>query len=120
MKRILILEDDVALGEVVATILEDAGYKTLVIQRSEALFPYILEFPPNLCIMDYTLSGIGHGQAYLLIRLSGNNEEMLTQLLSYYTQVTETIETHPHYIVLEKPFTIESLLKKVEKLVYQL
>jgi two-component system KDP operon response regulator KdpE len=56
--QILIVEDDDDTAEVVCTLLEDAGYNTIAVDRGEAALHEIATMMPDLVLLDINLPDI--------------------------------------------------------------
>lgn len=57
-QQILIVEDDEDTAEVVCTLLQDAGYDAIVVDRGEAALEGITELSPDLVLLDINLPDI--------------------------------------------------------------
>jgi DNA-binding response OmpR family regulator len=57
-QRILILDDDTDLLELMSMLLCDNGYETLTMSSGEKIFEAIQQFHPDLVLMDVMLAGL--------------------------------------------------------------
>ena len=57
-KRVLIVEDDVAIGAILAEMLEDEDYCTVWVKSGEEALDVVENFTPGLFLFDYRLPGI--------------------------------------------------------------
>jgi len=57
-QRILILDDDTDLLELISMLLCDNGYETLTMSSGEKIFEAIQMFHPDLVLMDVMLAGL--------------------------------------------------------------
>ncbi|MGZ3776058.1 MAG: response regulator [Mucilaginibacter sp.] len=57
-QRILILDDDTDLLELMSMLLCDNGYETLTMSSGERIFEAIQMFHPDLVLMDVMLAGL--------------------------------------------------------------
>lgn len=57
-QRILILDDDTDLLELMSMLLCDNGYETLTMSSGEKIFEAIQLFRPDLVLMDVMLAGL--------------------------------------------------------------
>ena len=55
--RVLIVDDDVALAELNAVILQEAGMATCIVNDPMAALPHLFEFRPDLILMDMHMPG---------------------------------------------------------------
>lgn len=56
--RILVVEDEPKLGQLLLDYLGNAGYAPTLIQRGDQVLPYIQHTPPHLILLDLMLPGI--------------------------------------------------------------
>jgi DNA-binding response OmpR family regulator len=56
--QILVVEDDEDTAEVVCTLLEDAGFNTVIVDRGEAALDEISAYSPDLVLLDIKLPDI--------------------------------------------------------------
>jgi two-component system KDP operon response regulator KdpE len=114
-KQILIVEDDEDTAEVVSTLLNEAGYDTLAVDRGEIALFQINQNVPDLVLLDLNLPDI-HGlevlkqvrsQSFLpMIVLSGYGRER--------DKVTALEAGADDYMA--KPFSPEELIARVAAL----
>jgi two-component system response regulator BaeR len=57
-KRILIVEDEPRISEVMAAYLQHAGYSTSVIERGDEVMATVAKSPPAMLILDIMLPGM--------------------------------------------------------------
>ncbi|HVZ58883.1 MAG TPA: response regulator [Patescibacteria group bacterium] len=113
--KILLVEDDNAIAEVVTLILEGEGHTVVKILDEKRILTHVRASPPDLILMDLSLGG-KNGE--LLIKKLKNNSQ--TQLLP----VIITSASHDGAAAVKrtgadgfllKPFEIEQLFKVVQK-----
>ncbi len=114
-RQILIVEDDEDTAEVVSTLLEDAGYTTLAVDRGESALNEIASLAPDLVLLDIILPDIDglevlrrvRDRSFLpMIVLSGLNQER--------DKVRALEAGADDYM--SKPFSPEELLARVSAL----
>jgi DNA-binding response OmpR family regulator len=119
-KKILIVEDDALMLEVMAYILSNIGYDVFGLANGNEVFKQIKSNRPDLIIVDTDVSGIDSLEICRLIKL--NNTTRNLQVIVCSSDGEDSVETMLEQKgspddVLEKPFDITSLIQKVE---YQL
>lgn len=116
MNRILAVDDDKDILEVLQFILEDSGYQVNTLSDGHQLFDKIYEQQPDLILMDIMLGGLDgrdlcknvklnfktHGIPVIMISASHNLSDVLKQ------------ECAPDDF-LAKPFDIHTLLNKIQR-----
>jgi hypothetical protein len=108
--RLLIVEDEAALRDVLRRYLERAGYRAEAFARSEDALRRFQAEPSAfaLVITDLTLPGLSGEQ--LIDRLRASRPSLPALILSGYPYEP----THPRTRFLQKPFLPKMLLEEVE------
>jgi DNA-binding response OmpR family regulator len=116
LKKILIVEDDALMLEVLAYILSSGGYDVSTLTSGGEVFNQIKINRPDLVIVDTDLSGINSREICRLIKLNNTTRNMRVIMCSNEDDSPETImeQKGSPDDVLEKPFDISSLMQKVE------
>lgn len=114
-KRILIVDDDLAILEALELLLLDAGYEVDITTKNGGYIQEIISrHMPDLIILDVLLSG--HDGRDICRRLKGGEEtrHIPVIMLSAHPTARETSLRAGADDFLAKPFNIEELLSKVE------
>jgi len=117
MNRILVVEDDPDLLEVVQLILEENNYKVFPLMTGRPIFRIIDEFKPDLILMDIKLDGMDGRAIFKEVRTRENTAHLPVILTS--GGFSEDYIMREHLLsddYLEKPFEMSVMLKKIEKL----
>jgi len=114
-KKILIVEDDALMLEVMAYILSSSGYDVSTLSSGGEVFNQIKINRPDLVIVDTDMSGINSREICRLIKLNNTTRNMRVIMCSNEDDSPETImeQKGSPDDVLEKPFDISSLMQKV-------
>jgi DNA-binding response OmpR family regulator len=116
MTKILVVEDDASLSELVKTVLEDEGYYVTTAPSAEAAKKQISEEKPDLALIDIILPGQGGMDLILdLHQCCPDLGIILTSGKIDMTKTTFQVLAHQFGVlsILPKPFTIEELLNTV-------
>lgn len=120
LKKILVIEDDTSIGEVIQLILsQDAAYRPLVIDNPGEALETAKRVQPDLFIIDYHLSGIDG--IHLYDQMHSFRE--LQKIPAIIT--TASLESHMQeleergLVGLAKPFDIDDLLTTVKQVMLQ-
>ena len=118
LKKILIIEDNVLLLEVMTYILINYGYEVFALPNGSDVFNTIKINHPDLVILDVVMPGINGQEICQLIKLNSTTQNLPVIICSGEDSVADMLkqEGAPDD-VLQKPFDISSLIQKVE---YQL
>jgi two-component system, OmpR family, KDP operon response regulator KdpE len=114
-QQILIVEDDEDTAEVVCTLLQDAGYHAIAVDRGEIALTEISELSPDLVLLDINLPDMNGIEILKSVR---THSHMPMIILSGYGQDRDRV------IALEagaddymaKPFSPEELVARVRAL----
>ena len=116
MKRILLVDDDPDTLEAVRVFLEMKGYEVLTSARAEDAVNHVVDFTPNLIMLDVYLKGSNGVE--LCNRLKSSS------LTRHIPIIMFSAESNDYLILrkcaaddfLSKPFEQEILLAKIEQL----
>jgi two-component system, OmpR family, KDP operon response regulator KdpE len=113
--QILIVEDDDDTAEVVCTLLEDAGFNTVAVDRGEAALSEIASQSPDLVLLDINLPDINGLEVLRAVR---THSFLPMIILSGYgkdrDRVTALEAGADDYLA--KPFSPEELIARVKAL----
>ena len=115
MSRIVVVEDDADIAEVVSHHLQKAGYDTEVITSGNEVLPRLLHMPPDLVILDLMLPGINGIEVCRAIRtetrISNIPIIMLTAKVSEIDRIIGLEIGADDYVT--KPFSPKELVARV-------
>jgi DNA-binding response OmpR family regulator len=115
--NILIIEDDLALSETIATALNAKGYGTRECADSDGAVALAEAFRPNLVIIDYMLPSWNGGELCGVIKGLSGLEDVPIIIISAYSRLLFSIGDYGCDAVLEKPFDLNTLENLVKKLI---
>jgi DNA-binding response OmpR family regulator len=114
-KKILIVEDNVLMTEVMSYILINNGYEVSTLPSGSGVFKYIRTNHPDLIIMEAALPGMDGTEICQLIKLNKTTRNMRVIVCSSEESVEPILEQKgAPDDVLQKPFDISSLIQMVE------
>lgn len=117
-KKILIVEHDELMIEVMTYILTGIGYEVISLNRPDHIFNYIRKNHPDLVIMDAVLPGMDGLDVCRLLKLNKQTENLPVIICSDIDDLDKPAdEKGAPDDVLHKPFSMNKLIEKVE---YQL
>ncbi len=118
MSKILLVDDDVDLAELIKTKLTAEGHQTYVINTGEGAFEYAKQIKPDICILDIMLPGV---TGYQICRKLRKDPELYRVAILILTALGEEPEIlhgleqgADDYLV--KPFKLERLMDKIASL----
>lgn len=113
-KRILIVDDDVAIGEVLQLMLEDAGYE-VEIQRDGLGTELLVEPFPDLLFLDIRLSGTDGRTICQSLKSQPATRHIPIILLSAHKDTKDIARDAGADDFLAKPFEMEDVLSLAAK-----
>ena len=116
MQRILAIDDDKDILEILQLILEDKGYEVETLADSKQLFTKIKQYHPDLIILDIMLGNLDGRKLCHDVKASPETRNIPIILLS----ATHTVYGDLHKNgnpddFIAKPFAIDALLNSVER-----
>lgn len=117
MNRILVVEDDPDLLEVIQMVLEENNYKVFPLMNVRPIFKIIDEFRPDLILMDIKLDGMDGRAIFKEIRTRPDTARLPVILTSggFSEDYMMRENLHPD-AYLEKPFEMSVMLKHLKVL----
>jgi DNA-binding response OmpR family regulator len=113
-KKILVVDDDHSILDVISFVLEDAGYIVQTLSSGETVLAVIRKFHPDLVLMDIMLADMDG--RLICQELKGNleTEDLPVILISATHNLADTLrQLGAPNDFLAKPFDIEILVSKV-------
>jgi len=114
MQRILVVDDDKDILEVLKYILEDSGYEVGTLENGNFLFDAIREIHPDLILLDVMLGGLDGRELCREIKTNAETHHIPVILFSAGHNIARLM--HQQFApnaFLEKPFDISALLDAV-------
>jgi DNA-binding response OmpR family regulator len=117
-KRILIIDDDEDILEVLSLILQNEGYQ-VILANDETAAGNLLAINPDLVLLDLRLAGSQKGGAEICaeIKSAGHLRHLPVVLISAEENVHHIAQECGANAYVQKPFDIRELLTQVSRLV---
>lgn len=115
-KKILILDDDSDILEILSFVLSEIGYETRTLEHGATVFEDITNFQPDLILMDVMLGDMDGRAICQHIKTNSLTSCLPVILISGTHDLAESLDLPgaPNDF-LAKPFNIEDLLTKVAR-----
>jgi len=113
-KKILILDDDSDILEILTIVLSEAGYEVKAIENGEAVFEDIANFRPDLILMDVMLAGMDGRIICRNIKGDPSTANLPVILISGTHDLAQSLHLPgaPNDFI-SKPFDIHNLLIRI-------
>lgn len=115
MKKVLILDDDQSILEMMEEVLRYSNYSVLTARNSEELFKIIQQDLPDVLLVDFLLNGINGGEVCQLIKSFPATQNVPVIMVSAYANQHDFISEYGCDGTISKPFDLDELLEKVEQ-----
>jgi DNA-binding response OmpR family regulator len=115
-KKILIIEDDEAIGQALAMSLEFEDFETKVVVKAKTSLKAIASFKPNLILLDLLLSGTDGRDVAQRIKSDSQFKKIPIILMSAHPTAHKVAESIGVEGFIAKPFDTGDLLSKINKL----
>lgn len=114
-KNVLLVEDERAIRDLISPVLKRAGYKVIEVSNGKQALDVFDKFKSkfDLIISDMNLPGM-NGDKLASIILKNKPEIKILFISGISLKIMKNIFDHKKIEYLEKPFSLDQLLKKVE------
>ena len=115
MKKVLIIDDDPDILEVLQLTLEMAGYTTKTNLHGEELFNEVSAFKPDIVLLDILLSGSDGRVLCKQLKSDDATKGIPVILISAHPSAQKNIAEVGANDFIAKPFDIDDLITRVGK-----
>jgi len=112
-KKILVIDDDSDIRELIETALTEAGFVVKALAEFDDIFKVIEEQKPDLILIDYLLRGINGGEFCSQIKHNPKTIQLPVILMSAHSRVLLSLGTYDCDEFIEKPFDIYNLISRL-------
>ncbi|HEY1024543.1 MAG TPA: response regulator [Sphingobacteriaceae bacterium] len=116
-KRVLIIDDDKDILEVLDLIFSDVMYQVFYSTDAKQLYSLMEEVKPDLLILDYFLNGVTAAEICRKIKDDPETKELPIIIVSAYPANKLDLERSSYDLFIPKPFDIEAITKQATELV---
>ncbi len=116
IKRILVIEDDEDILQVLETVLTHKKFSVKGIEQTNDIFESIKTYKPDLILTDYLLSGLNGGKICQLIKSNKETCHLPVILISAYPTLASSFGSFGFDAFINKPFNIGDLVKQIDSL----
>ena len=118
-KKILILDDNEDILEMMKVALEDEGHEVECMVNTDDIYKTISHTKPDLLIVDYILSGINGGELCHQVKNNPKTEHIPVIMVSGHQRVLQSLGTYGADIFIAKPFSLEDIVSNVNNCLMQ-
>lgn len=114
-QKVLVVDDDPGILEVIKIILEDNGYEVCVLSDGKEVVKKILNFEPNIVLLDIWMSGIDGGVITKILKSNERTKTVPVVIFSASNDTERLAKEMGADDFLTKPFDIPDLVAKIKK-----
>ena len=117
MSKLLIVNNSVALLEIMTNILEYSGYTVKTLINADDVYNVIDVFQPDLLILDTYIAGDEGGEICKELRKRNETNDLCILMSSVSTKILKEYKSY-YDDFLEKPFDLKNLMEKIRSLLH--
>lgn len=114
-KRLLIIDDDKDLLDLIKTYFELEGYVVFTLPRVDNIFKVFSQYHPDLILLDYQLPEENGDKICQQLKSNPATFDVPVIMISGYSKAELDRDYHGWNGVVSKPFDLTDLQKTVEK-----
>ena len=115
--KILIIDDDIYALRILQKILTKENHEVEILSQWHDTFSLVKTFQPQVILLDILLFGIDGRHISKQLKSNDQTRNIPIILITANPDIAKNIGTSGADDFLEKPFTKEELISKIEKLV---
>ncbi len=113
--KILVVDDDSGIGEMLKTLLEFYGYEVVVTEQPEETEEIILKQDIDLVMLDMLISGVNGTDVCTRLRDNKPTENIPVLMMSALHDAGEKCRKAGANDFIAKPFEMDDLIEKIDK-----
>lgn len=115
LKKILVIENDVSIADVVTAFLEDEGYNYVIYNDAVEIQPLIQEHQPDLILLDYLLDNTNGGELCSQVKKKPETAHIPVIIYSAAPKVLQSLGYYGCDLFIAKPFDLDYLAEQIEQ-----
>lgn len=113
MSKVLIIDDDLALLDILEASLQYAQFNVKAVRECPDLFALISSYQPDVVLLDYVLSGVNGGELCYQIKSNPSTSNLPVIIITAYPRMINSLDAYLCNAVLPKPFDLSDLLSTI-------
>ena len=115
MNKILLIDDDVNMLEVMEATLSFYGYQVCTHSYTDDIFELVKLHEPDLVIIDYLMTGINGGEMCAALKRNPSTKALPVIIVSAYERIIQSLGNYGCDAFVSKPFDMTHLLSVIQK-----
>ncbi|MGB7785137.1 MAG: response regulator [Salinimicrobium sp.] len=116
-QRILVVDDDSGIGEMLQTLLEFYGYEVVVTEKPDETEQLIANHEIDLVMLDMLISGVNGTDVCARLRMNKATENTPVLMMSALHDAGPKCKKAGADEFIAKPFEMEDLVKTINQLI---
>jgi CheY-like chemotaxis protein len=116
MKKILIIDNDADVLDMIQEVLNYAGYEVVIKEGTDDIVALITEQKPDLVLIDFILNGVNGGEYCHRIKANPQTSSLPVIIMTAYSKVLLSLGDYGCNGYLAKPFDLDELINQVNRL----
>lgn len=117
--KILVVDDDSGIGEMLKTLLEFYGFSVVVTEKPEETEEIIIEKAIDLVLLDMLISGVNGTDICARLRENQATANIPVLMMSALHDAGEKCKKAGANDFIAKPFEMDDLIEKIDKVLNQ-
>lgn len=113
--KILVVDDDSGIGEMLKTLLEFYGYEVWVTEKPDEAESLIVQKDSDLVLLDMLISGVNGTDVCKGIRQNESTKDIPVLMMSALHDAGPKCKASGANDFIAKPFEMDDLIKKIKR-----
>lgn len=114
-KRVLVIDDDIDVLEVIESILTYESFEVISISKTNDIIKTIEEYHPDIVLLDFVLGKLSGGELCKQIKSNFNTQHLPVIIISAYKKDLEALDAFDCDHFIPKPFSLVELIDGINK-----
>lgn len=114
-KRVLVLDDDIAVLEAIESALTYEDFEVITMGRTYNIFKSIEDHRPDIILLDFVLDGLTGGEICRNIKTNPATRHLPVIIISAYQGNIESMNAFKCDHFIPKPFSLTELIEGINK-----
>lgn len=119
MKKVLLIDDDTDLLEVLASALSYFGFEVKTSNHPDDIHSLITVHQPDLVILDYIMDGANGGELCAELKKKEDTKNLPVIILSAYDKVIKSLGNYGCDAFISKPFDMVDLVNNIKEILFK-
>ena len=119
MKKLLLIDDDTDLLEVLASALTYFGFEVKTSNKPDDIHSLVTTHQPDLVILDYIMENVNGGEICAQLKKKEDTKNLPVIILSAYDKVIKSLGNYGCDAFISKPFDMMDLVNNIKRILFK-